>query len=299
MKILDEIYKQLEKEEKQKTHFYVTDLGTCPRKVIMNFGNFDKKPLTNGEKLMFKKAETDHKELIKLLNDSENLFVIKGEFNISNGLPELWRGRLDCLIYDNQDKCIFPVDWKGTRSLKYSTDLPKQSHVLQIRAYIMALQNMGFPTDYGEIVYTDRTGSYQGLEFVIKPDSGQVLGEMKIYEDYYKKSAQEIEVRSFFTGAIENYQYEINSKSILPPILEREIIKSRDEFYLKSSWQCEYCYYEGLSCKPNMSKNKIAEIKDDKLKIRKGYEKFENKLNELINPKDDDFYNFCQKESKK
>ena len=49
-----------------------------------------------------------------------------------------------------------------------------------------------------------------------------------------------------------------------------------------------------------MSKNKIAEIKDDRLVIRKEYLEFEDKLNEIINPKDDkDFYEFVKKESKK
>jgi len=290
LKVLDEIYKNLLKKDRDKTSFYVTDLGMCPRKVIMNFGDYEKKPLTNGEKLMFYKAENDHQALIRLLDNSENLFVLKGEFNISSGLPNMWRGRLDCLIYDNENKCIFPVDWKGTRSLRYGADLPKPKDVLQIRTYIMALQNMGFPTDYGELVYTDRTGSYEGAEFVVKPDNQLILNEMKIYEEYYKKAIQPKTDDTINTEIIE-YN--------LPPILDREIKQIKNEFYLIPNWQCSYCYYQGISCKPNMSKNKIAETRDDKLVIRKGYEEYEDRLNKLLNLNEDDFYNFCKKVSSK
>jgi len=280
MEILNEIYKQLEKEDRPKEYFYVTDLGTCPRKVIMNFGDYKKKPLTNAEKIMFFKADNDNKAMARLLNKSNRFFIIREEFKINDGLPEMWHGRLDNLLYDREEKSISPLDWKGTRSLRYQAELPKPSHVLQIRAYLMALINMQFPVDKGYLIYTDRTGSYEGIEFIIEPDNKSVLAEMKIYEDYYSKSI------------IDGYA------PILPEILSREIKKVKNEFYLIPNWQCGYCYYQDLSCEPNISKNKIAEIKDNKLKIRKDYLEYEDKLNELINPKDnDDFYNFVKKES--
>jgi len=286
MKILNEIYKQLDRPDRTKEYFYVTDLGTCPRKVIMNFGSYEKKPQTNAEKIMFYKAENDHRAMARLLNKSDRFFIIREEFSINEGLPEMWHGRLDNLIYDKEDKSISPLDWKGTRSLKYQLELLKQSHILQIRSYLMALINMQFPTDKGYIIYTDRTGSYEGVEFVIEPDNESVLAEMKIYEDWYLSNVGEQ-----LTGI---FEYK------LPPIISREIKQIKNEFYLVPNWQCGYCYYCNLSCKPNMSKNKIAEIKDDKLVIRKEYLEYEDRLNEIINPKDEsDFYQFCKKESKK
>lgn len=288
MQILSEIYKQLEKEDRPKEYFYVTDLGTCPRKVIMNFGDYEKKPLTNAEKIMFFKANSDHKSMARLLNKSNRFFIIREEFNINDGLPKMWHGRLDNLLYDREEKSISPLDWKGTRSLRYQAELPKQSHILQIRAYLMALINMQFPVDRGYLIYTDRTGSYGGVEFIIEPDNESVLEEMKIYEDWYNNVTK-----------VKHYTATITNRT-LPPILDREIKQIKNEFYLIPNWQCGYCYYQGLSCKPNISKNKIAEIKDNKLKIRKGYEEYKDKLNELINPKDNgDFYNFVKKESKK
>jgi len=296
MEILNEIYKQLQKPDRIKTHFYVTDLGTCPKKVIMNFGSYEKKPQTNAEKIMFHKAENDHRAMARLLNKSNKFFIIREEFSINDGLPEMWHGRLDNLIYDRENKSISPLDWKGTRSLKYQLELPKQSHILQIRAYLMALINMQFPTDRGYLIYTDRTGSYEGLEFIIEPDNDSVLAEMKIYEDCYDKFNYQIDYLS--KGGLEKELEKYHST--LPPILEREIKQIKNEFYLIPNWQCSYCYYQDLSCKPNISKNKIAEIKDDKLKIRKEYLEYKDKLNEIINPKDDkDFYNFVKKESGK
>lgn len=293
--ILDEIYKQLKKVEKKKEYFYVTDLGQCPKKVIMGFGNYEKKQQTNAEKLMFAKAESDHRAMARLLNKSNRFFIIREEFSINDGLPEMWHGRLDNLIYDKEEKSISPIDWKGTRSLKYQAELPKPSHVLQIRTYLMALINMQFPVDKGYLIYSDRTGSYEGIEFAIQPYNESVLAEMKIYEEYYNDTITVAEYEN-----IKSYTPEPNLEERLPSILPREIKKIKNEFYLIPNWQCGYCYYQGLSCKPTMSKNKIASIKDDKLKIRKGYLEYEDRLNELINPKDNgDFYNFVKKASNK
>src|SRR4030043_1585354 len=100
MKILPEVYKQLDREDRIKTHFYVSDLGTCPKKVIMNFGSYEKKSQTNAEKIMFYKAESDHKSMARLLNKSSRYFIIREEFDISEGLPEMWHGRLDNLVYN-------------------------------------------------------------------------------------------------------------------------------------------------------------------------------------------------------
>jgi len=306
MQILNEIYKQLEKEDRPKEYFYVTDLGTCPRKVIMNFGDYKKKPMTNAEKIMFFKADSDHKSMARLLNKSNRFFIIREEFNISEGLPKMWHGRLDNLLYDREEKSISPIDWKGTRSLKYQAELPKQSHILQIRAYLMALINMRFPVDKGIIIYMDRTGSYEGIEFVIEPDNDSVLAEMKIYEDYlinqyefekYTIDSKCLKIKSLDTFSENNQTriFSLRNSSLLPQILCRDIKQIKNEFYLIPNWQCSYCYYQGLSCEPNMSKNKIAEIKDNKLKIRKGYEEYKNRLNELINPKDNEnFYNFVK-----
>jgi len=325
MQILNEIYKQLEHIDRTKEYFYVTDLGTCPRKVIMNFGSYEKKPQTNAEKIMFYKAENDHRAMARLLNKSKRFSIIKEEFDISEGLPKMWHGRLDSLVFDNvpttylvernvdlekiksfakprgiitvdnvnsikklNGSSIYPIDWKGTRSLKYQVELPKKNHITQLRAYIMALQNMNYDCNKGVLIYSDRTGSYEGIEFVIQPDNDSVLAEMKIYEDWYLSNVGEQ-----LTGI---FEYK------LPPILERSIkhFPKINEFHLIPNWQCDYCYYEGLSCHPNMSKNKIAEIKDNKLKIRNGYFEYEDRLNEIINPKDDkDFYNFVKRESEK
>ena len=310
MKILNEIYKQLDRPDRTKEYFYVTDLGTCPRKVIMNFGSYEKKPQTNAEKIMFYKAENDHRAMARLLNKSDRFFIIREEFSINEGLPEMWHGRLDNLIYDKEDKSISPLDWKGTRSLKYQLELPKQSHISQLRSYLMALINMQFPTDKGYIIYTDRTGSYEGVEFIIEPDNDSVLTEMKIYEDWFENCIGETILSNKIRTTLDNrldtlkLREEIMAENNLPPILDRSIKQIKNEFYLNPSWQCDYCYYQNLSCHPNMSKNKIAEIKDDKLKIRKEYLEYEDKLNEIINPKEyentpNGFAKFVEGESRK
>ena len=267
--ILEEIYKQLDKPERKKEYFYVTDLGSCPRKVIMNFGDYKKKPLTNAEKIMFHKADSDHTQMSRLLNQSDRYSVMKEEYSINDGLPEMWHGRLDCLVYDKGTDEMFPVDWKGTRSLRYQTDLPKQQHVLQLQAYIWALNQMNYPVNRGVIIYVDRSGSYDGLEFDVGGSIRKLRPEMKTLENYYNKSI------------IKGYA------PILPDMLPREIKKSKNIFNLVPNWQCGYCKYQSLSCEPNMSTNKIAELlPDNEVKIRGGYEEYIDTLNELLKPKE-------------
>ncbi len=267
--ILPEIYKALDKPDRVKEYFYVTDLGSCPRKVIMNFGEYDKKPLTNAERIMFHKANSDHTQMSRLLNCSDRYSVLKEEYSINAGLPEMWHGRLDCLVYDRDTNEMFPIDWKGTRSLRYQADLPKQQHVLQLQAYIWALNQMNYPVNRGVIIYVDRSGSYEGLEFDVEGSIRELTLEMKTLENYYNKSI------------IKGYA------PILPDTLPREIKRRKDIFYLEPNWQCNYCKYESLSCKPTISKNKIAEVKDKEfLIIRKGYEEYEETLNELFKPKE-------------
>ncbi len=271
MSILEEIYIQLDKPKKKKEHFYVTDLGSCPRKVIMNFGDYKRKELTNAEKIMFFKANSDHKSMTYLLNKSKKYSVMETELVINDGLPKLWHGRLDVLIYDYKGSCMYPIDWKGTRSLRYQADLPKSAHKLQLRSYIMALRVLSYPVDIGKLTYVDRTGSYEGVEFEIEADDDEVLENMKFYE----------KCLTVYKGDSDNLL-----PQLLPPIIPREIKRTKDEFHLVPNWQCGYCHYQPSSCKPNMSKNKIASMVNGELSIRKDYTNYANKLYKMIEPKE-------------
>jgi len=276
MKLLDEIYKQLFSSDGYKTHFYASDLGFCPRRVIMDFGNFDKRDFAKQELYMFKKSKQQEVDFGKTLKGSDNFFVLKHNLKIDAGLPKLWHGELDFFIYDIEDKEFEPLEYKSSRSFKYPEYLPKRENVLQTKAYIYALANM-FPElniNRGILFYDDRSGSNLPLEFLID-NTDDLLEEMSKYERWYHESI-------IIDGDGEIRVMEYN----LPPMLERDIKQIKNEFYLIPNWQCGvYCRYFNKFCKPNVSKNKIAEIKDDKLKVRKGYEEYTDKLNELIKPK--------------
>lgn len=277
MSILEEVYKALDKPPRVKEHFYVTDLGTCYRKVIMNFGEHEKKELTNAEKIMFHKANSDHEAMTQLLQQSKRFSVMEVEMNINAGLPDIWHGRLDVLVYDKELGEMFPIDWKGTRSLRYQQDLPKTAHKLQLRAYIMALAELGYPVGSGKIIYVDRTGSFEGVEFDVEANDTEVLEEMIYYE-----ACKTVD---------------------LPPILPREIKQTKDEFHLVPNWQCGYCYYQPSSCQPNMSKNKIATLTSGELSIKPDYTDYADQLHKMLEPKDYEhtpkgFSNFVKEENK-
>lgn len=268
--LVEEICKQLEREDRVKEYFYVTDLGKCPRKVIMDFGDFKKKPLTESELLMFKFADYIHERVTSLLRKSDRFVVAANELSLNGGLPNFWHGRCDALLFDLHDRIFIPLEIKSTRAFRYTSDFPKPEHIMQINAYMFALITMGYDTQRGIILYVDRSGSNKPLEFKIPYDEN-ILHEFKKYEELYKK----------------HFETELT----LPPVMAREIKKVRNTLYLVPSWQCDYCHYQGLSCNPNMSKNKLGELTKEGFKKSRDYGKFadeidQNKLNKFIKPEE-------------
>ena len=123
---------------------------------------------------------------------------------------------------------------------------------------------MEYDVSKGKVVYVDRSGSCEGIECLIEPNN-EMENEFAMYEKYY---------------------LDYIDHDILPPMMDREIKQSKNIFNLVPNWQCGYCKYQGLSCNPNMSTNKIAEMKDDVLVIRKGCEEYQETLNNILKPKE-------------
>lgn len=264
MAIKEEIYSLLEKEERTKEYLYVTDIGSCPKKVMMGFGKYEKKPLSPQEKLMFDIADFLHYKVMLLLKDSNRFVVIKNEYKLNDGLPTLWHGRCDDILFDLNDKKFLILEIKSTRGFVKNMELPKNNHEIQTKIYINALRKMHWNIDCGILIYFDRSGSNEPQEYPINyiPDIDDDLinNKFNIYEQYYT----------------EYKQYKV-----LPEILSRVIKRTKNEFKLVPNWQCDLCKFRGLSCYPDLRINKIAEIKNSKLIIRKDYEQYENDIRNM------------------
>ncbi len=281
--IVDEIKKQLYSEDRKKECFYVTDLGTCLRKMVLDFIGAEKKPWTAQELYMFKKSKDQQDKFAEMLRGTDNYFLLKEELVINDGLPDGWHGRLDFLVYDLNDKHFKPIEYKSSRSFGNPEHLPRPENVLQTKAYIAATRFMylEFNIKKGILFYDDRSGSNLPLEFGIDNLDG-LDDEMALCEKAY-------------LGYTEH--------DIMPDFLPREI-KLRNYgkiFYLEPNYMCDgYCKYSGVSCKPDLSKTKLADVKDGILVIRKGYEEYESAMLEMMKPKDfkdidtDSFGEFCK-----
>lgn len=277
--IAGEIFKQLQREKRKKKNFYVTDLGKCPRKVIMDFGDYEKKPLTDSELLMFGFADYIHVKLTSLIKKSNKYAVIAEELSVNEGLPEQWHGRLDTLLFDLEDKIFLPIEWKSTRSFVTNMDLPKNQHYYQVLAYLYALNRMGYEVETGIILYVDRTGSNKPIECVVVRDDDEFTDMCVTYN---------------------NYLATYLDKKILPEMLPRELKNYKSGLYLHPNWQCQYCHFQDISCKPNMSKNKIGNITNGKLIKGRNWGRYEDEvdrgeLNKLLNPEEiEDFGEYCK-----
>lgn len=282
---------------KVKSHFYCTDIGSCPRKVVMSFYDKDFKTerASAAARMMFLKAENDHSANAGILDKASNsVAVLKREMRITEGLPPMWSGRIDCIVLDVRQQIakLAVIDWKGTRSLTWTSDLPKSSHVAQIRCYLMALNKMNYKMTEGKLIYQDRSGSTEGLEFWVQEDNLSVLNEMVKYE----KSLSYTIGRDIatFDGVTTGMLYEKPGYlERLPDRLPREIKKTGNEFFMVPNWQCGYCAYKEHACKPNMRKTKVAELIPDPdgptlnpilVSMRKGFEKYKSMVDEIYSP---------------
>lgn len=243
--IINEITEQLKRETRKKEYFYVTDIGKCKRKICLDFKGAPKKDLTTGEMFMFDDADESHKNLAKRVGMIKGIAVIENEMNITEGLPSMWHGRLDSLCFDIPAKEFFVIDFKGTRAFRKGVDLPKQDHIYQIKSYLFALRNMGIKAEKGLLFYKDRTGSCAPMIFEVDYDP-EIINVFKEYEDVYEI---------------------FNATNELPEILPREFKLKRNEIKLVPNWQCSYCKYQGISCKPIMSENKVADVQGSELII--------------------------------
>jgi len=206
---------------------YLED-GKCPRELWLRLNGYEKRELTAGQMLMFDHGHRIHERIVEILTKplEEREWVIS---KIEKPVEVLGiRGRADMVIKHEEGMEVV-VDFKTLRGRAFQyLEQPKESHVLQVQAYMM-----GEGASKGVVFYLDREGQNAARQFVVDRDDETVSEAIK-----YAKSIQQME----------NLPDELNPK------VEIKKNKGPDSVYLKLPWQCDYCQYRDVSCEGALPK---------------------------------------------
>jgi CRISPR/Cas system-associated exonuclease Cas4 (RecB family) len=221
-------------DEWNESNLHVTDLAValepeerkCPRELWLRLRGAEKRPLTNGQRLMFYQGHRLEKMLYDALVKAHGWqFVMKG-VDLSDRLPERLVGTADIIVL--LPDCRIVVDSKTTRGRNFDyldVSGAKQSNALQVQTYCSALNDMDLPT-YGKLFYIDREGQNAWREFDVPRDDQRVL--------------QAYEVTCEIADG--------DCPAVLDPIVSITENKGPDSVRIKEPWQCSYCQYRGVSC---------------------------------------------------
>ncbi len=247
--ITTSIVNVLRRESKDKNALWVSDIGKCRRMIWYSWQNIPKQEKIDEVILKLNLGNFIHEGLSNTLAQTTDFNVLKVEWSdVSEGLPFGMRGRLDVLLMDNKlSNEIYPIDWKSVMNFKYQTNFPKMRDVYQLQLYIEGLIKFYPDIKRGKIIYVDKAGAQKPVEVWVNRNVkiiDKVKNEYVCLKDM-KEPPQQLE-----------REYEMGDKNC--------------SIYIAPNWQCKLCDYATM-CEPNTSRNKVANIVDGQLQIRKDY----------------------------
>jgi hypothetical protein len=216
------------KRKRDESVFHVSDLGVahglCPRKVWLRLQGAEKGEKHYGEEGMLLFGEIIHiigARFLELgLPDYWEISAV--EKTINDGLPEGWAGRLDVELKGKQGEKVI-VDFKTSRGKNFyylDNDGAKKENKSQVRGYCYADKG-----DYGILFYVDREGQNGVRQFLVEPDSEQVLNNIKTVEEKVSKEPP-----------------------ILTPTINIKENKGDNSIKVSQPWNCDWCDYQDVSC---------------------------------------------------
>jgi CRISPR-associated protein Cas4 len=212
-------YLQMKKEVESdrrgdKTYYFVTDFGSCPRKVVYSMMNKEAEPFSNHSLFVFANGDSFHKRMCDWLREMEILVAEEYPFKTENGRIH---GRIDSIVQMNEKKTVVEFKSINNRGFKY-LKRPKTQHVIQVQLYLWFLKHFDDKhcdiDDCGRIIYEDKDEQYH-KEFPIEY-SPQIVADV-------------FQLVSFFDRH-----------------LDEGTVPTR--FFSDSDWQCKYCQYHDV-CK--------------------------------------------------
>lgn len=142
---IDQFYLDQQKHREQN-HFYITDVGKCPRAVFFKFKNVPREKMDARILRIFEKGESMHMNIINTLIRMG--LVVASEINIPS--QEIISGRADAIISLNGE--LYVLDIKSINSMIFRTlEEPKPENFQQVQLYLHF-----FNIKKGILLYVDK-----------------------------------------------------------------------------------------------------------------------------------------------
>ncbi len=179
--LIDEVYLSKQREN-EKTHFYVTDAGKCPRAVYFSLKTAPKEPLDARALRIFEHGDHTHMRL------ASTLFSLGIVCAVEVAIPpnETIHGRADAIV--RIDGETYVVEFKSINRYAFENKLnaPQPEHLQQIQLYMHF-----FKIVKGILIYESKD-TQDIKEFVVDYDRDlvkKVLGEFDRIHDLMERGA--------------------------------------------------------------------------------------------------------------
>jgi len=158
--IIDQFYLDRQKD-KERTHFYITDAGKCPRAIFFKFKNAPREEIAAKVLRMFDHGDHVHQLIMKPLLSVREIHVVASEVNIPP--QEIISGRSDAILSDGKE--MYVLDIKSMNSMIFRTlKEPKEENVNQVQLYLHY-----FKIKKGILLYVNKD-SLEIKEFIVEYD---------------------------------------------------------------------------------------------------------------------------------
>jgi len=173
--LIDKFYLDQQKSREQN-HFYITDVGKCPRAVFFKFKNAPREKMDARILRIFERGESMHRNLINTLIRLG--IVVAAEIKIPE--QEIISGRADVILSLNNE--LYVLDIKSINSMIFRTlTEPKQENLYQVQLYLHY-----FKIKKGVLLYVDK--DQQNIkEFVFNYDSKLVKSLLDGFQELKTK----------------------------------------------------------------------------------------------------------------
>lgn len=173
--IIDKFYLEQQRSREQN-HFYITDVGKCPRAVFFKFKNVPREKMDARILRIFERGESMHGNLINTLIRLG--IVVAAEIKIPE--QEIISGRADVILSLNNE--LYVLDIKSMNSMIFrNLTEPKPENLQQVQLYLHY-----FKIKKGILLYIDK--DQQNIkEFVFDYDENLVKSLLQGFESLKTK----------------------------------------------------------------------------------------------------------------
>lgn len=173
--LIDEFYLD-QQRDKEQTHFYISDVGKCPRSVFFKFKNAPGEKMDPRILRIFEVGESFHRNIFNILYRLK--IGLTTEVNIPT--QEIISGRADAILCIDNKNYVLDIKSMNSMIFRKLTE-PKKENVYQVQLYLHY-----FNIKNGILLYIDK--DQQNIkEFPVNYDEKLVLSLLRSFEDLKEK----------------------------------------------------------------------------------------------------------------